>query len=200
MICKYCGAPVEANEEVCKYCGKMTEHGEHMLEERKRLEQEEKKRHALDNLPVFKYVSMTFMIFVYVITLGAYSPYWYATRIASFNGLNTSKKFPAWAAGIFGVAWCISFISPGSAESFAVIGEFSQEIFNYAMGIAFTASIYLAFISRNILQEYATKFMEKNIAVGSIAPSGIMLVCFGPVYLQHCINKMISMKILAPKI
>jgi hypothetical protein len=200
MNCKHCGAPVEANDEVCQYCGKLTDYGEHMLEERKRTEKEEERRRALDNLPVMKYVSMTFMIFIYVITLGSYSPYWYATRIAPLNALNTGKKFPAWLAGIFALAWCAMFILPGSEATFGITSEMSQEIYNYSLGIGFVASVYLAFAARNILQEYAAKFMERPVAVQTVAPSAIMLILFGSIYLQHCVNKMIAMKILAPKI
>ncbi|MBQ7214729.1 MAG: hypothetical protein IJS39_01960 [Synergistaceae bacterium] len=54
--------------------------------------------------------------------------------------------------------------------------------------------------SSRILLEYAAKFMEADIAVESIAPSGVKLALFGAVYLQSCVNKMIKMKILSPKL
>ena len=200
MNCKHCGAPVEANDEVCQYCGKLTEYGERMLEERRQVEKEEARRQALENLPAMKFVSMTFATVVYVITLGGYAPYWYATRIAPLNALDSGKKFPVWAAAILALAWCAMFIIPGSEATFGLTEEFSQEVYSYSLGISFVVSVYLAFAVRGMLQSYAAKFMEKNIAAGSIAPSGIMLVLFGPLYLQSCVNKMITMKILAPKI
>ena len=147
-----------------------------------------------------KYVSMTFAVVVYVITLGAYAPYWYATRIAPLNGLESGKKFPVWAEAIFALVWCAMFIIPGSEATFGLTEEISQEVYSYSLGISFVVSVYLAFAVRGMLQSYAAKFMEKNIAAESIAPSGIMLVLFGHLYLQSCVNKMIGMKILAPQI
>ena len=76
----------------------------------------------------------------------------------------------------------------------------SQEIYNYSLSVAFCLSIYIAFTVRSILQEYAAKFMDRDIAVGSVAPSAVNLVLFGPIYLQQCVNRMIKMKILAPQI
>ena len=155
---------------------------------------------TLKNLPTMKYVSVAFTVFVYVFTLGCYSPYWYATRIAHLNALNSGKKFPAWAAGVFMLAFFGMYMSSSVAALLGGTEEISQEVFNYAAAIVFVVSIYLAFAVRNILQAYAAKFMDKSAAVGSIAPSAVMLVLFGPIYLQHSVNRMIAMKLLAPKI
>ena len=193
MICQNCGAPIDENDEVCQYCGTVTPHGHELRSERKRLE-------ALENLPVMKYVSVTFTVFAYIFTLGCYSPYWYATRIAHLNALNSGKKFPAWAAGVFMLAFFGMYMSSSVAALLGGTEEISQEVFNYAAAIVFVVSIYLAFAVRNILQAYAAKFMDKSAAVGSIAPSAVMLVLFGPIYLQHSVNRMIAMKLLAPKI
>ena len=235
MHCPNCGAPIDENDEVCQYCGTVTPHGHELRSERKRLE-------ALENLPTMKYVSVAFTVFVYVFTLGCYSPYWYATRIAHLNALNSGKKFPAWAAGVlmlafFGMymsssvaalfggsegieqevfnysaavvfvvsiylafAFCGVFLSDNIAGLFGGGQELAQLIFDWAAGIGLVVSVYLAFAVRNILQAYAAKFMDKNIAVGSVAPSSIMLVLFGPLYLQHSVNRLIGMKLLAPKI
>ncbi|MBQ9581713.1 MAG: hypothetical protein IJR21_05010 [Synergistaceae bacterium] len=62
------------------------------------------------------------------------------------------------------------------------------------------ASGWLAFKIRVILQNYASKYLDKAVAVQSIAPSGVLLFLFGAAYLQTQINKMIGMEILAPKI
>ncbi|MBQ7220433.1 MAG: zinc ribbon domain-containing protein [Synergistaceae bacterium] len=200
MKCANCGAPIEANDEVCQYCGTRTAYGISMLEEHKRHEQEEQHRRELENLPKIKYVSEAFVIFVYVITLGYYAPYWYATRMKPLNDLDSGTKLPAWAAGIYALVCAGIIFSSEIGDSLGLSPEMSQEIFNYAFGITFTGSILLAFWVRRILQGYAAKFMERNIAVGSVASSAIMTVFFGPVYLQHSINKMIKMKLLAPQI
>ena len=194
MNCTKCGAPLDAQDEVCQYCGTRTPYGERLLEERRRHDEEEARLHALDNMPAMKHVSMAFAVFLQVITLGGYAPYWYATRIQSLNALGTSKKFPAWLAGVFALAWCAMILLPNGED---IEGS---ELFNYAAGIAFVASVYLAFSVRSILQEYASRFMERNIAVATVAPSGVLLVLFGPLYLQACVNRLIKMKFLAPKI
>ena len=198
--CKTCGAPLNIDDEVCAYCGTITQHGIALREERKRLEQEEQHRHALDNLPKMKYVSSGFVIFMYIITLGCYSPYWYATRLPALNSLGQSRKILAAAIGFFALCWSVIFIVPGSEAAIGISEELSQEIYNYSLSIAFCLSIYIAFTVRSILQEYAAKFMDRDIAVGSVAPSAVNLVLFGPIYLQQCVNRMIKMKILAPQI
>ncbi len=200
MKCANCGAPIEANDEVCQYCGTRTPYGVSMLEEHKRQEQEAQKRQALENLPKMKYVSMGFAVFVYVITLGYYAPYWYATRMKPLNDLDSGTKLQPWAVGLYALACLAVFFLPNMDETPGISPEFSQELFNYAAALVFVGSIWLAFWVRKILQGYAAKFMDKNIAVGSVASSGVMLVLFGPLYLQHSINKMIHMKLLAPKI
>ena len=181
MKCSGCGAPIEPNDEVCQYCGTMTPYGVSMLEERRKQEQEEQHRLALENLPKIKYVSMGFMIAVYVCTLGYYSPYWYATRMKPLNDLDSGTKLPAWAAGIFAVACALMVLN----TSLGLSQEMEQTVFDYAFGVVIVAGCWLAFLVRKILQGYAAKFMERNVAVGSIAPSGIMLVLFGPIYLQN---------------
>lgn len=138
------------------------------------------------------------MIAACILTAGCYSPYWYATRIAALKSLLPGKKFPVWAIVIFVLAWGLVILLPGNdAEN---PSELVHTANNCAVWAAIIASIYLAFSVRKILQEYAAKFMEADIAVESIAPSGVKLVIFGAIYLQSCINKMIRMKILAPKI
>ena len=200
MNCTHCGAPIEANDEVCQYCGKLTAYGERMLGEHKREEQEEQRRKALENLPVMKYVSMIFAVLMWVITIGGYSVYWYAMRIAPLNALGTSKKFPAWAVAIFGLSWCAIWFLPGAEAIPGTPPDFMDEAYNYALAIEFVVSVYLAFAARSMLQEYAARFVEKPVAVSTVAPSAIMLILFGTIYLQHTVNKMISMKMLAPKI
>ena len=198
MNCQNCGAPLKAEDELCEYCGTMTQYGMTMLQERKRLEQEEHRRHALENLPKFKYVPMPMVIALCILTLGCYAPYWYITRTASLKSLTDSKNFPVWAAVIFVIAWGLVVILPSGEEENA--SELLQWANNCAVWGALIASIYLAFAVRKILLAYAVKFMQADIAVESIAPSGVKLALFGAIYLQSCVNKMIKMKLLAPKI
>lgn len=197
MNCQNCGAPLKAEDEVCEYCGTMTQYGTAMLQERKRLEQEEIRRHALENLPKIKYVSVPFVAAACILTLGCYAPYWYATRIAALKSLIPDKKFPVWAVIAFVLAWGLVVILPSSEEN---PSELLQWANNGAVWAALIASVYLAFTVRKILQEYAAKFMQADIAVESVAPSALKALIFGAIYLQSCVNKMIKMKILAPKI
>ncbi len=197
MNCPNCGAPINPNDEVCEYCGTITQYGMDMLQERKRLEQEEHRRHELENLPKFKHVPMPFVIAVCILTLGLYAPYWYITRSASLKSMLPDKKFPVWAIIVFVLAWGLVVILPGNDEN---PSELVQTANTCAVWGAFIVSVYLAFSVRKILQEYAAKFMEADIAVESIAPSGVKLALFGAIYLQSCINKMIKMKLLAAKI
>ena len=198
MNCQNCGAPLNPNNELCEYCGTMTPYGISMFQERKRLEQKELRRHALENLPKFKHVSMPFVIAACILTAGCYAPYWYATRISALKSLLPDKKFPVWAILVFVLAWGLVILLPGSEDENT--SELVQTANNCAVWGAIVVSVYLAFSVRKILQEYAAKFMEANIAVESVAPSGVKLVIFGAIYLQSCINKMIRMEILAPKI
>lgn len=198
MNCQSCGAPLNPNDEVCEYCGTMTHYGITMLQERKSLEQEESHRHALENLPKFKHVPMPFVIAMYILTLGCYSPYWYATRIMPLKSLIPDKKFPVWVVIVFVLAWGLVILLQSNEDENT--SELVQMANNAAVWGAILASVYLAFSVRKILQEHAAKFMQADIVVESIAPSGVKLVLFGAVYLQSCVNKMIRMKILAPKI
>ena len=198
MKCQSCGAPLNAEDEVCEYCGTMTQYGMDMLQERKRLEQEEHRRHELENLPKIKYVPMPFVIVLCILTLGCYAPYWYITRSSFLKSLIPDKKFPVWAVILFVVSWGLVVILPSSEEENT--SELVRIVNSCAVWGAIIVSVYLAFSVRKILQEYAAKFMQADIAVESIAPSGVKLALFGAIYLQSCVNKMIKMKLLAPKI
>ena len=68
MNCQSCGAPINPNDEVCEYCGTITRYGIS-------ISQEQKRRHALENLPKIKYVPMPFVIALCILTLGCYAPY-----------------------------------------------------------------------------------------------------------------------------
>ncbi len=201
MKCKACGAPIEAIDEKCPYCGTMTQYGEDKFREREKQKQEDERRKELDNLPPMKYVSGTFIPVLYVFTLGLWSPYWYAMRMKHLNSLDTDSKLPAWAVGIFALLCAAMFILPSyDLTEYGLSAEMSEAVYNTVVGCVMVLSGWLAFITRRILQEHAAKFMDRTAAIHTIAPSNVMLILFGPAYLQYSVNRMIFMKMFAPKI
>lgn len=198
--CVNCGAPLEAGAEKCPYCGTVTPYGESMLEEKRTQQREQERKRMLENLPKIKFVSLPFMILVYIFTFFGYAPYWYATRMKTLNSLESDSKLPKWAIAVYAMLWCVMVIVPGSESDIGITEAISQQIFNISLGLAMTISVWLAFITRKILQAHASNYMEGNDAVNTIAPSGVMLILFGPLYLQTQINKMLKIELLAPKI
>lgn len=198
--CVNCGAPLEANAEKCPYCGTITKYGESHLEEKRMQEREQERKRQLDNLPKIKFVGLPFMICVYIFTFFGYAPYWYATRMNTLNSLESDSKLPKWAVGVYALLWAVMVIVPGWERDLGITESISQQIFNISFGLAMTLSVWLAFITRNILQAHASKFTERNVAVQIIASSGVMLVLFGPLYIQTQVNRMLKMEMLAPKI
>lgn len=198
--CVNCGAPLEAEAEKCPYCGTVTPYGESMLEENRKKQREQERKRMLENLPKIKFVSLPFMILVYIFTFFGYAPYWYATRTKTLNSLESDSKLPKWAVAAYALLWCVMVIVPGSESEIGISESISQQIFNVSLGLAMTISVWLAFITRNILQAHASDYMNRNDAVNTIAPSGVMLILFGPLYLQTQINRMLKMELLAPKI
>lgn len=198
--CINCGAPLEAGTEKCPYCGTITKYGESHLEEKLNHQREQERRKILENLPKIKFVSLPFMILVYIFTFFGYAPYWYATRMNTLNSLESESKLPKWAVGVYALLWAVMVIVPGYEADIGISESLSQQIFNVSLGLAMTLSVWLAFITRNILQAHASKFMERNAVVQIIASSGVMLVLFGPLYIQTQVNRMLKMEMLAPKI
>ncbi|MBQ7594595.1 MAG: DUF4234 domain-containing protein [Synergistaceae bacterium] len=196
MNCSGCGAPLDINDEKCPYCGKITPYGERMFEERK---EQEKKKEA-DNLPKMKYASITAVAILYVITFGIYSPYWCVSRAKSLNELYSEMKFPTWAAWLYLVLALGVFLMPGSYSEMGLTEETGSNILGYLMLVLTGISILMSFCARKILQQHASRFIGLDAAANSVAPSIIMIVICGPVYVQYHVNKLIKMKILAPKI
>lgn len=199
MKCESCGAPLEQGMERCPYCGTLVPVDEKVLEARERRERKRK----LENLPQMKLVPGAMLVLLYVITCGLYAVYWYAMRMKDLNNLNADSdnknfKVPAWLVAVFAIAYIAVFIFSDSSTE-PEVNEF-QDLFNIALGVVIVASGWLAFKIRVILQNYASKYLDKAVAVQSIAPSGVLLFLFGAAYLQTQINKMIGMEILAPKI
>ena len=198
--CVNFGAPLDAGAEKCPYCGTVTPYGESMLAEKKIHQSEQERKRMLENLPKIKFVSLPFMILVYIFTFFGYAPYWYATRMKTLNSLESDSKLPKWAIAVYALLWCVMVIVPGSESDIGISESLSQQIFSVSLGLAMTISVWLAFITRNILQAHASNYMNRNDAVNTIAPSGVMLILFGPLYLQTQINRMLKMELLAPKI
>ena len=185
--------------ERCPYCGTLVPVDEKVLEARERRERKRK----LENLPQMKLVPGAMLVLLYVITCGLYAVYWYAMRMKDLNNLNADSdnknfKVPAWLVAVFAIAYIAVFMFSGESTE-PEVNEF-QDLFNIALGVVIVASGWLAFKIRAILQNYAAKYLDKAVAVQSIAPSGVLLSLFGAAYLQTQINKMIGMEILAPKI
>ena len=201
MNCKSCGAPLDEGTEKCPYCGTLTDYGTEKFRERESRKHEDERRQKLDNLPAMKYVSLALVAVLYVVTAGLYSVYWYAMRLKPLNSLGTKAKVQAWLVGIFALAYMAVCLLPQyDLTDYGLDAEIADEVYNYALGIVIVASGWLAFMTRRVLQEYAAAFMDRTQAVNVIAPSSVLLVLFGPAYLQSQINRMIRMRLLAPKI
>ncbi len=196
MNCSGCGAPLELNDEKCPYCGKITPYGERMFEERK--EQEKKKEP--ENLPKMKYASIVAIAILYVITFGFYSPYWCVSRANSLNGLYSETKFPTWAAWLYLVISVAVFLLPGDYEAFGLNEETGANVLSVLMLVLMVIAIWMSLCARRILQQHASRFIGVDAAANSVAPSIIMIVICGPVYVQYHVNRLIKMKLLAPKI
>ena len=207
MNCKQCGAPLEAGAELCPYCGMPTPYDEALVgekqKEKQRLRQEAERQKKLAGLSQMKYVSGAFIPILYLFTLFLWSPYWYATRMKSLNELSSPVKLPAWIVGVFALSFVSVFCTESIQEVMGYAGwniEDMYDISNAALGVAAVASAWLAFRVRDILQAHASQYLEKAVAVRTIAPSGMLLLLFGPAYLQSQVNKMIAMELLTPKI
>ncbi|MBQ7170232.1 MAG: hypothetical protein IJR63_10070 [Synergistaceae bacterium] len=201
MNCKSCGAPLDEGTEKCPYCGTLTDYGTEKFRERESQKQDEERRKKLENLPAMKYVSLAFVAVLYVVTAGLYSVYWYAMRLKPLNSLGTKAKVPAWLVGIFALVYAgVCLLPQYDLTEYGLDAETADEVYNYALGIVIVASGWLAFMARRVLQEHAAKFMDRTQAVNIIAPSNVLLILFGPAYLQSQINRMIKMNLFSPKI
>ena len=201
LKCKACGAPIEIEDEKCPYCGTITQYGEQKFKERESIKKEEERKKHLDNLPAMKFAASSFIPVLYFFTLGLYAVYWYAMRLKPLNSLGTKTKIPAWLVALFALLMAGFVVLP--SYDLTVLGlseEMSQDVYSYVLGAVIVVSGWLAFITRRLLHEYASGLMDRNQAVGLIAPSNVMLVLFGAGYLQCQINKMIKANLFSPQV
>ena len=196
LNCKACGAPLKGDEEHCPYCGSFIN-----FEDRPGYNADANKNGTNKNLPQVKYASEIFIVIISVFTLGLYGIYWYANRRGSFNNLVKGLKFPDIALGIYIVGWIMLFMaSSGGDPELAEAAEESNDIVGIAYLIIWAGALWMSFGIKKILHEYISLKCKDEAAVKLLKFSDVMLFCFGYIYLQVQINKMINAEILAPKL
>ena len=200
MKCTGCGAPLETGTEICPYCGMATPYGESLAEDKLEQKREAERKKRLEGLPAMKYVAGAFIPVLYFLTFFCYSPYWYATRMAKLNSLGTRAKLAAWAVGLHALLWFCVLMLPNGGLGLSFLPVDGQTLFEYALGVDIVLSGWIAFKARDVLQEYASQTMERSVAIMTVVPSNMMLLLFGPMYLQYQVNRMISAELLAPQI
>lgn len=185
LNCKSCGAPLKGDEEHCPYCGSFIN-----FEDRPGWDANAKKR---DSLPKVKYASGIFLVIISFFTLGIYGIYWYLNRRGSLNDLVKGLKVPDIALGIYIVGWImVLFASNGAGGS-------SDSVTSTAYLVVWGGALWLSFGIKKILCEYISQKCAGEATVKLLKFSDLMLFCFGYIYLQVQINKMINAEILAPK-
>ena len=193
MNCKNCGAPLTPDEEKCSYCGSYIERSPSEIAERKRIKQESIRHERLKALPEIKFVSIAFIVLANIFTLGFYAVYWYVSRRKIFDRLTNDYKFPDLGLVVHVIALILFYVSD------------NESIYSIALPVSWLSGIYMAFQVKNILRAYALKNIDL-INSGSIsitkliAPSSILLILFGSIYLQSQINKMINLELFAPEV
>ncbi len=193
MNCKHCGAALPVGAARCEYCGAATPHAagnlEAILRERRR-----------EGLLSMKRVSGGMLFLLYFFTFGLYGSIWHVLRNKSLNRLAPNIQIPLWAACLqlaLHLGW-ILIPQSSVGQALGLSEEDVNDCFTLLSLAAFILSIWLCFKARSILQLYASRYLEKSVAVLSIAPSGLMIFLFGPLYLQGQINRMIAMELLDP--
>ena len=193
MNCKNCGAPLTPDDEKCPYCGSYIERSSAEIAKRQQIKQESIRRERLDSLPKMKYIQIIFIVLANIITLGFYAIYWYAVRRNTFNTLTKDYKFPDLGLVIHVIALILFYLSN------------NESIYSIALPVSWLSGIYTAFQVKNILRSYALKNIDLinsgsiNI-INLVAPSNILLILFGSIYLQAAINKMIKLELFKPEV
>ena len=197
LNCKACGAPLKGDEEHCPYCGSFIN-----FEDRPEYSAGEHKSAMDGKLPKVKYASEIFIVIISVFTLGLYGVYWYFSRRGSFNNLVKGKRFPDIALGIYIVGWIMLFMasSEGDPELAGTAAEESNNIVGIAYLVIWASALWMSFGIKKILREYISLKSKDTATAKLLNFSDIMLFCFGYIYLQVQINRMIDAELLAPKL
>ncbi len=191
MNCKHCGAPLGKEDSKCSYCGSDVVLPKKAAEVSSSGSGSNKKK-AYENTKRLKHVSSVFLI--YLFTLGSYSAFWYGLRLKSLNQLSDKVKLDPLTPLLYLLSFAAMFVLPD------YMPELAEETYSYVMAVPFCLSVWLAFRVRSILQDYASNYMNKSTVVEVVAPSAFMTFCFGALYLQLQINKMIKIELLEPLI
>ena len=197
LNCKACGAPLKGDEEHCPYCGSFIN-----FEDRPGWNAGNQKNGADKSLPRVKYASEIFIVIISVFTLGLYGIYWYSNRRGSLNGLVDGMRFPDIALGIYIVGWIMLLLASagGDPELAETAAEESSDIVGIAYLVIWAGALWLSFGIKKILCGYISLKCRDEAAAKLLKFSDLMLFCFGYIYIQVQINKMIHAEILAPKI
>ena len=186
LNCKTCGAPLKGDEEHCPYCGSFIDY-----EDRPKSHKAERKK----NLPQMKYTSATFIIIVSIFTFGLYGIYWYLSNRKRFNELVEGLKFPDIGFGIYILGW-LAFLFISSSEGSEP--DISDTINSVAYLVMWCGALWMSFGIKKILKEYLTLHCTDEAILKVFTFSDVALFCFGYIYLQLQINKMIKAEIFAP--
>ncbi|WP_286953386.1 MULTISPECIES: DUF4234 domain-containing protein [Aminobacterium] len=168
LSCVSCGAVNEPGSKYCAYCGTLLQ-VKHIFP-------------AVEKAKVsFKRVSVGFVLFLTIVTLGFYQALWAFFRRKAFNQLNVSERISDW----FALMPLVLLVA-----SFAVSGNESD--LERILGIAtWILWIVLAFKMRRMLREYVAGFADKDFLL-NVAPSSVMTFFFTFFYIQYHINRLID--------
>ena len=192
LNCKSCGAPLKGDEEHCPYCGSLIDDGNRQ-KIKKAPERENK------NLPKIKYSSEIFVIVISIFTFGFYGIYWYLSRRKSLNSLVEGLKIPDIGLVIYIIGWLMFFYF-SSSDAEAADPEEAENLIGISYLVIWAGALWLWFAIKKILKEFLTRNCKDETILKVINFSDIMIFCFGYIYLQSQINKMINAEFLAPKL
>ena len=136
--------------------------------------------------------SIWLMIFLTLMTLGIYVPYWCLTRHQRFNALSSTAKFTQttlliWLLWfIVDAVFIIVLIATPQSETVQSL-EVIETILNLVAAIF---GVILAFRARRILLEHLA-FIGQN----DTTMSGILTFFFGFFYIQYNINRLIPRQV-----
>ena len=139
---------------------------------------EGQQRDGFDRLG-FKRTSVLFMVFMSIISLGIYLPYWFLSREKAFHQLRSEKELPKFHSRLVLVLYILSavlFLFSGfMSESMLEFYDSLDRLITFVGGLAL---IFLAFRTRRRLIDHLGEQL-----------SWIWTLLFGPWHLQYRINR-----------